>query len=200
MPKRGAIALSLTALALVLLLNFQDPSGMNAGGGLPSSRGAGTTVAGTRPVPGAQAPVPSTPAGAQGGAQDGAQGGGESGGPQGGGAQAPATGTGGGRTPATGNGGTQAGGQTVTGPAVDMRWGTVQVQVTVANGKITDITALQMPDGDRHSASISSRVEPVLRSQALQAQSANIDGVSGATYTSLAYARSLQAALDSAGI
>ena len=93
-----------------------------------------------------------------------------------------------------------SGTKTVDGPTVNTRFGPVQVSVTVSNGKITDITAVQLPTGDRRSASISSRVEPTLRSQALQAQSATIDGVSGATYTSVAYARSLQAALDSAGI
>ena len=62
------------------------------------------------------------------------------------------------------------------------------------------MTALQLPDGDRRSAQISSRVSRRFASQALQAQSADIDGISGATYTSVAYARSLQAALDSAGI
>jgi len=59
--------------------------------------------------------------------------------------------------------------------------------------------ALELPSGGR-SSQISRFVEPILRSEALQAQSANIDGVSGATYTSTAYAQSLQSALDSAGI
>jgi uncharacterized protein with FMN-binding domain len=82
---------------------------------------------------------------------------------------------------------------------VSTRWGSVQVAVTLESGQITDVQALQLPDGDRRSASISQRVEPVLRSQVLSAQGADIDGISGATYTSIAYARSLQAALDSAG-
>ncbi|MFN8632112.1 MAG: FMN-binding protein, partial [Chloroflexota bacterium] len=88
--------------------------------------------------------------------------------------------------------------RTVTGPTISTRWGPVQVQLTVANGKITDVTALQLPTGGR-SGRISQQCEPTLRSQALAAQSASIDGVSGATYTSIAYARSLQAALDSLG-
>ena len=70
--------------------------------------------------------------------------------------------------------------------------------MTIENGQITDVTALQLPSGGR-SGQISREVEPMLRSEALSAQSANIDGVSGATYTSDAYARSLQAALDDAG-
>jgi uncharacterized protein with FMN-binding domain len=87
---------------------------------------------------------------------------------------------------------------TTTGQVVSTRYGDVQVQVTVSGGSITDVTALQLPDRDGHSARISSAVEPMLRSMALQAQSANIDLVSGATYTSGAYRESLQSALDSA--
>ena len=78
-------------------------------------------------------------------------------------------------------------------------YGDVQVQITVKNGKITDVQALAMPTGG-HSGRISNYVAPILRSQALSAQSANINGVSGASYTSQAYAESLQGALDAAGI
>ena len=87
---------------------------------------------------------------------------------------------------------------TVQGAVVGTRWGAVQVQVTITGGTITDVTALQLPSGDRHSWDISSRAEPVLRRSALAIQGAEIDIVSGATYTSLAYAQSLQAALDAA--
>lgn len=87
---------------------------------------------------------------------------------------------------------------TVTGQVVSTRYGDVQVQVTISGGAITDVTALQLPGGDGHSARISEIVEPMLRSATLQAQSANIDLVSGATYTSTAYRESLQSALDAA--
>jgi uncharacterized protein with FMN-binding domain len=87
---------------------------------------------------------------------------------------------------------------TIEGAIVGTRWGTVQVQVTISGGAITDVAALQLPSGDRHSTDISSRVEPLLRRAALAVQGAEIDVVSGATYTSLAYAQSLQAALDAA--
>ena len=89
---------------------------------------------------------------------------------------------------------------TYTGDAVSVRWGVVQVQVTIENGQIVDVTAVQLPTGDHHSAMISQQAEPILRSSAISAQSAQIDLVSGATYTSDAYARSLQAALDQAGL
>ena len=86
----------------------------------------------------------------------------------------------------------------MTGPVFDTRYGPVQVQVTIANGKVADVTALELPSDRARSADISQYVEPILRSEALQAQNGQIDLVSGATYTSIAYARSLQAALDQA--
>lgn len=98
----------------------------------------------------------------------------------------------------TSNGATTASTQ-VTGDAVDTRFGTVQVQVTVEGGTIVDVTALQLPTGGRNSQE-SAYAEPILRSEALQASSARIDTVSGATYTSMGYIQSLQSALDSAGI
>jgi uncharacterized protein with FMN-binding domain len=70
-------------------------------------------------------------------------------------------------------------------------WGTVQVRAIFTSGKLTDIKMLQTPN-DRHAT----RAIPILRTEALQAQSANIDTVSGATATSEAYAESLQAAID----
>ena len=85
------------------------------------------------------------------------------------------------------------------GPVVSTRFGPVQVEVVVAKGKVTDVVALQLPTG-RRSGQISNYAEPILHDEALQAQSANIDLVSGATYTSDAYAQSLQAALDQAGV
>ncbi len=87
--------------------------------------------------------------------------------------------------------------KSITGPLINTRWGPVQVKVTIDGGKITAITALKLPVGGR-SGRISQQVEPKLRQQALAAQGANINGVSGATFTSNAYAQSLQAALDSA--
>lgn len=87
---------------------------------------------------------------------------------------------------------------TFTGQSVSTRFGNVQVQVTISSGKITEVTALQLTDDSGRSQMISSRAAPVLRSEVLQAQSANVDTVGGATYTSEAYLSSLQSALDSA--
>lgn len=87
---------------------------------------------------------------------------------------------------------------TFDGTQVQTRFGTVQVRVTIQDGKITEVTPLQLTDAERKSAQISSRAAPVLRSEVLQAQSANVQTIGGATVTSDAYLTSLQAALDAA--
>lgn len=89
---------------------------------------------------------------------------------------------------------------TYTGSSVSTRYGNVQVQITVSGGSITDVTALQLTDSDSRSVQISNRAAPVLRQEVLAAQSANVDSVSGATYTSDGYLKSLQSALDQAGL
>ena len=86
---------------------------------------------------------------------------------------------------------------TFTGTTDTNRWGPVQVQVTITGGKITHVTALQTPSGGR-SDRINAQAVPILQSEALTAQSAQIDTVSGATYTSTSYRISLQSALDQA--
>jgi uncharacterized protein with FMN-binding domain len=85
----------------------------------------------------------------------------------------------------------------VLGAAVDVGYGTVQVRVHLSAGRIVDVTAVQLPAGGR-SSDISAYAAPVLRREVLAAQSATIDVVSGASYTSDGYARSVQSALDAA--
>ncbi len=82
-----------------------------------------------------------------------------------------------------------------TGPAVEMEYGPVQVAIDVQGGKITDLKALQYPVDRPRSQFINSQAVPLLRSEVLQAQSANINLISGATFTSEAFANSLQAAI-----
>jgi uncharacterized protein with FMN-binding domain len=89
--------------------------------------------------------------------------------------------------------------KTVDGPVETNQYGNVQVRVSVKNGKVTDVAAVQLPQSDGRSAQISSQAAPALRQEALKAQSAKIDGVSGATYTSTGYQASLQGALTQAG-
>lgn len=86
--------------------------------------------------------------------------------------------------------------QTATGSTVDTMYGPVQVKVSMTNGEVTSVTAAQLPYDNPRSQEISSQPEPLLRSEALQARSAQIDVVSGATYTSDGYATSLQSAID----
>jgi len=85
----------------------------------------------------------------------------------------------------------------VNGPSVPTRRGPVQVQIHVRNGRLVDVTTLVLPDSNYRDERINAIAVPILRQEALDAQSANIDGVSGATLTSDGYAASLQAALDS---
>lgn len=86
----------------------------------------------------------------------------------------------------------------VNGTIAQTRWGPVQVQVTIAGTRITEVQALIYPTENRRDQMINQHALPLLRGQALSAQSANIDGVSGATVTSDGYRESLQAALDAA--
>ncbi|MFF4253091.1 FMN-binding protein [Streptomyces sp. NPDC001663] len=96
------------------------------------------------------------------------------------------------------SGGSTSGTKTVTGDTIQTRWGPVQVRITLKSGKLTEVTALQYPTDNPRDQEINSYALPRLRSEALQAQSASIDTVSGATYTSDGYRQSLQSALDSA--
>jgi uncharacterized protein with FMN-binding domain len=89
---------------------------------------------------------------------------------------------------------------TFTGQAVDTPFGQVQVQVTVSGGTITEVTALHLTDADGRSVQISNRAAPILHDEVLSAQSANVQMVGGATYTSEGYLMSLQSALDQAGL
>lgn len=99
----------------------------------------------------------------------------------------------------SGSGSATTGTKTVTGDTIQTRWGPVQVRVTVKDGRLTEVTAVSYPSDNPRDQEINAYALPRLRSEALQAQSADIDTVSGATYTSDGYRQSLQSALDSAG-
>jgi uncharacterized protein with FMN-binding domain len=92
----------------------------------------------------------------------------------------------------------RAGGQTVTSDAISTRYGNVQLRVTISGGKITNVQPVQLPSNDPKSSDISSFAVPQLQQSALSKQSANVDAVSGATYTSDGYKTALQSALDKA--
>ena len=85
-----------------------------------------------------------------------------------------------------------------TGQSVQTRYGTIQVAITVSGGKITDVTTPQLQAYDGRSKYINNQAVPILKKEVLAAQSAKVDMVSGATYTSDGYLTSLQSALDQA--
>jgi uncharacterized protein with FMN-binding domain len=87
---------------------------------------------------------------------------------------------------------------TYTGPSVDAYYGMVQVQVVVQNGKISDVQFLDYPHDRRTSQEINTQVMPWLTQEAIQAQSASVNYISGATLTSEGFVSSLQSALQSA--
>lgn len=178
-PKRAISALVTTVFALVLLLSFKTPESP----GLASSTSSDTAIVGAPTT--TQAPTATS--GTSGTATDAGTTGTT---------EATAAPTAAPTQDTTTTSGYADG--TVTGDVVSTRFGDIQVQVTISGGAIADVTALELPSGDRHSSQISNAVEPMLREAALSAQSANIDLVSGATYTSRAYAQSLQSALDQA--
>lgn len=87
---------------------------------------------------------------------------------------------------------------TFTGGAANTRYGPVQVQITVSGGAIADVQVIDYPNSNREDQQINGRALPVLVSETTQAQSSQIDMVSGATYTSQGYIASLQSAIDQA--
>ncbi|MFS8197611.1 FMN-binding protein [Streptomyces sp. CWNU-52B] len=87
---------------------------------------------------------------------------------------------------------------TFTGDPVDTRYGTVQVAATLSRGRITRVEVLRAPDRNGRDRQIASYALPRLTQEAIGAQSARIDAVSGASYTSQGYRESLQSALDQA--
>jgi uncharacterized protein with FMN-binding domain len=87
---------------------------------------------------------------------------------------------------------------TYTGDAAQTRWGTVQVQIVVADGKIVSSDAIQYPSGNSRDQQINAYAVPQLNAEVVAAQSGSIDAVSGATVTSDGYITSLQSAIDQA--
>jgi uncharacterized protein with FMN-binding domain len=85
---------------------------------------------------------------------------------------------------------------TVKGALEQTRWGPVQVALTFTGGKITAVSELRLPNGEGRSVEINNYAAPILEKEVLASQSAQIDTVSGATYTSDGYAQSVQSAID----
>lgn len=94
----------------------------------------------------------------------------------------------------------QAPGKTYAGDRVRTKWGPLQVRITVADKKVTAVDVPVYPSGNHHDLQVSHRALPILVKETLKAQDAKVDMVSGATYTSKGYRKSLQSALDEAGL
>lgn len=87
---------------------------------------------------------------------------------------------------------------TYTGSVADAFYGNIQVQAVITGGQITDVIFLQYPNDNNTSRNINSQAMPLLKQEAIQAQSANVSGVSGASATSPAFQQSLANALSQA--
>jgi uncharacterized protein with FMN-binding domain len=182
--RKVLLALLLTAVGLGLLLSFRSRSATGAatttalGGSALTGTSATTTDAGAATpsaTASASSAAPSTAASAA--------------------SSSPAASPS--KTAAKGSGAKSG---TFTGAAENTQFGNVQVQAVVSGGKLTNVIVLQVPDNGGYEDQIVQIAVPELKSEALSAQSANIDVVSGATYTSQGYAESLQSALDQAGL
>lgn len=185
-----------TAAALVLLFSYRTslhqgvasaPENQAQVISAPAADGSGAGGSGPAPLPGSSDKTVTIPApGSRSGAGSSSGAGSRSGQGSGSAAAAPAA-------PAPSPART-----VVNGAVENTEYGPVQVQVTVAGGKITEVKTLQHPYEEQRSRQISAIALPQLRAEALAAQSSRIDGVSGATYTTEGYIASLQSALDAA--
>ena len=87
---------------------------------------------------------------------------------------------------------------TATGPAVTTPFSVIQVRATLTRGRLTGVETVALTGDGPHTDALNARAEPILRAEALRAGSADIDVVTGATYTSESWRDSLQAAIDAA--
>jgi uncharacterized protein with FMN-binding domain len=190
-PIRGAVALVTTIFAVVLLFTFKTSDPTTLGGGLPTDALIGAPPAGAAtpaPVAARSTPAPAATTSTR-SAHPGATAAPEVAGPP----APPATPTPLPTQPPIAGSGANG---TFTGQAIDTPYGTVQIALVVQNGKITDVQELQLPSDRRLSQQISAQAGPMLRTEVLRAQSDNINGVSGASYTSYGFYQSLQSALS----
>jgi uncharacterized protein with FMN-binding domain len=173
--KRTILSITATVLGLVALLSFKTPD-TQAGGAqaLPSAAlpaGGATSAGPAAPATSTRSGPPTAPTPSA----------------------APTP-------PAAPASTSAAASRTVLGPAVQTQYGVVQVKITLSGSTITNAGFAQLTADDRRSADINAQAAPILLQQTITAQSAKIDGVSGASYTTQGYEQSLQSALDKAGV
>jgi uncharacterized protein with FMN-binding domain len=176
--KRVLLSITGTVIGVVALLSFKSSSPVSSAGGLPTASLPGTSSSST-----ATSTTPSATATSSAAPPD----------PSSGASSPTAT-----RSSATAKASATA--RSYVGSSITTRYGIVQVKVTVVGSKITDVGFAQLTAFDGRSQRINSQAAPILLQETLQAQSARIDSVSGASYTSQGYVQSLQSALDQAGI
>ena len=172
MPKRGALALITTIIGVLLVFNFRTGDSPSLAGSAPTAGIIGAPGSSQPPINVAIGPTPAAPTGR----------------PVPGATPAPT------QPPTTSGQGSTSG--TFTGNLIRTPYGPVQVAIVIKGGKIVDVQELQLPSDRRLSQQISNYAGPILRTQTLNAQSANINGVSGASYTSQGFYQSLQSALS----
>lgn len=205
--KRIIYAVFATISGLILLLSYRTSTGADLTAA-PVDTATGTTTSDTTATP--------APGAAASGGDDQAESSdvessdGDSTGTASGAGSASGTGSSGTGSASTGSTGTGSSGSgsastasafadgTYAGEAASTRYGPVQVQITVSGGAVTAVDVLQYPHSNRKDQMINARALPVLTAATVSSQSANVDIVSGATYTSNGYAQSLQSALDQA--
>ena len=169
--RKVVLALLLTAVGLGLLLSFKSRA---ATGSSTTTALGGSALSGSSATPSAPAPTSGSSSGSGSGSTT--------------------------KSTTTAKSGSSGKSGTFTGTAENTQYGDVQVQAVISGGKLTDVIVLQVPDRGGYEDQIVQIALPELKSEALSAQSANIDVISGATYTSQGYAQSLQSALDQAGL
>jgi len=187
--RRAPFVMGATALGLAAVLSYhskspttslalpakqaQGASGGSRGsaGGRPPSSGTGSPASGTTTTPSTTTPSTTTPS-----------------------TTTPSTTTPSTTTPSTTVPVSQV--RTATGQSEQYGYGVLAVTVTVTGTRITDVTLAQLQTAEQYSQQLAAQVIPTLRSEVLAAQTSRINGVSGATYTSEAYAMSIQSALD----
>ena len=207
LPTRAVIAIAGTILGLALLLSFKTPDAIpSVAGGLratpPVAAPTQRLTAGGAPTPVPSAvPLPTTPRQPTGSRGTPAPTGSSAGGRAAASSPSPVTTAQPTPMPATPQPTPAPKGLTgdAVGPVERTPFGDVEVEVKANAGEIVDVIALVLPNDRRRSAQISQYVAPILHDEALQAQSARIDLISGATWTSGAYQASLQGALDKLG-
>lgn len=180
--KKIVYALMATVTGLVLLFSYRTSVAPESTSALADAPSAGLASGSTQVVPTTPSASPSPTASASASASSGSSGS----------SSTESTQT---SAPASSSGLTDG---TFTGQAASTRFGPVQVQITVSGGAITDVQVPQYPSENGRDQQINARALPILVAETAQAQSAQIDMVSGATYTSTGYRTSLQSALDQA--